>query len=245
MVIVLTKAAKSRLAFHRIRPATVNFMRKTAPSRFDLMNEADADAAVDAAFRLCQRSELAFQDELRFVCMISTLFGHHFYLDRRYDEISHILFNPAQMARRRRAETLVAPLVNAVWGYDRHQGDVFLDILIAQLRIVAEGREAAIGPCTQPFAKFANWRPRPLNQASYVENARAVSQRLRLEGSTALDLCFWTIWVLGLDFDLDPQFAWLTRSVESAGVTPEKRFRRLVLWLIKLAEIGQLQPHGK
>lgn len=103
MVIVLTKAAKSRLAFHRIRPATVNFMRKTAPSRFDLMNEADADAAVDAAFRLCQRSELAFQDELRFVCMISTLFGHHFYLDRRYDEISHILFNPAQMARRRRA----------------------------------------------------------------------------------------------------------------------------------------------
>lgn len=79
-------------------------------------------------------------------------------------------------------------------------------------------------------------QPRSLDEALYVENARSVAARLGLEHRYAIDVCFWTIWLVGLDFDLNPQFGWLMRSVDSAGTRPERRFRRLASWLLRLAE---------
>lgn len=137
MNLILTESAKSRLAFHRVRPAVARSMRETVPSRFEPMSDADVDAAVDAAFRLCQRAELVFLDELRFVCLLSTLFGHRFHLAPRYTPVTEILFDPAQTARMRRTKPMVASLVHQVWG-DQQQRDTLLDVLTTQLRTVTE-----------------------------------------------------------------------------------------------------------
>lgn len=236
MKLVLTEGIKSRLAFHRIRPATVRFMRQAKPVRFDPMSAADADAVVDAAFRLCRDADLVFQDELNFVCILMTLFGHRFHLDPRYQPISSILLNPEERGRKRRTEPMISPMIEKVWGTYEHRTASF-EQLKAQLRIVTEGERPTMSSCMSPIRIFEEWQPAPLDQGFYAKNAELVASRLHiLEHYSAVDLCFWTIWMIGIDFDLNPQFAWMMRSIDKSGSVPERRFRRLASWLLRISE---------
>ncbi|MFV0644701.1 MAG: hypothetical protein ACK5NN_09420 [Sphingomonadaceae bacterium] len=243
MSVVVDTHMASRLAFHRIRARTGRYLHEQIPSRFSLMSREDTDIFVEIAFSLCQGAELVSEEELRYVCSVMTLFGHRFYEDPRYVSVSSILLDTDKQARQRRTRPIVEALVLKLWGQKQ-------DRQAAMSRLCVELRKMEVSDGSYDIDWDAKLlapgclRPDADLRQLFVENAKDIMMRLRLEGEGAERICFWTAWILGLDFDRNPQFSWLVRSIDAAGDLPMRRQKKLVVWLLKLAREDGFERSG-
>ncbi len=234
MPMIIDSQMASRLAFHRIKARTGRYLHKQIPSRFSLMSQDDTDAFVEAAFTLCQRVELVSEEELRYVCHVMTLFGHRFYDDPRYASVSDILLDTDQQARQRRTQPLVDGLVVRLWGQEQDRR-MMLSRICAELRKMED--PGVVYDFHQDVTLLTTGCIRPDDKLKqfFLNNTKGAMLRLGLEGHAAERVCFWTTWILGVDFYRNPQFSWIIRSIDRAGDSPRRRQQRLISWLLRLA----------
>lgn len=235
MSVILTSQMHTRLAFHGVWPKTHRYLIEQIPSRFLVMRDDECMEFGRLAFDRCSEIEFLYEDEYRYYCILMTLFGHRFYDDPRFSEISSIIHDTKQKARMRRTMPLIPKLTEQIWG----EKDAMKNFVLKaheQLKSSLNGNNTVsyFPSCTGNINLFLKWRPHVLDQRIYVQNARVIASRLKLSGEDAIDICFWSIWALGLNFDNNPQFKWLSRSVNQAGNDPSQRRRRLTKWLVRL-----------
>lgn len=244
MQIVVDSYMASRLAFHRIKARTSNYLKEENPPRFSLMSRNDTEEFVEEAFSLCQRVQLLSEEELRYVCRLMTLFGHRFYDDPRYKPVSSILLDIEQQARQRRTQPLVDDLVLKFWGHEQ-------DRRMVLSRICTELHMMQISTEVHDFERDAKLlapgclRPDGVLQEFFLKYSKDSMSRLVVEGHSAERICFWATWIFGIDFDRNPQFRWLARSIDKAGRSPEQRQRKLTTWLLRLAQGNDSGTNGE
>lgn len=233
MSVVFSDQMLVGLAFHSKWPATRAYLLENVPLRFSVMTDKDMMDFGKLAFYQCHDAELVYEDEYRYFCLLMTLFGHKFIEDPRYTQISSVLMDTTQKARMKRTEPLVPQVIEEMWGKPEAR-QVTLSRASEQMEnlLYRQSGPLYFPPCSQEIGWYTR---HSLDQQVFVNNAKSVAARLRLRGGEALDVCFWAIWILGLDFDDNPQFRWLNRSIDKAGDNPETRLRRLTKWLIRLA----------
>lgn len=233
---LVTDQMKTRLAFHGSWSAMKTRLNAEMPTRFGPMPSDDQLDFGRAVFDLCHQYELFADDEVHTVSVLMTLFGHRFYTDPRFSTLSDIIFDMAQKARMRRVRPLVQPMLEQVWGVAQTR-QTYLQNAVTELNALRRNGalKGQFVSCEQPLPLFEKWQPKPLDQKLFLTNAAAMRANLNVAGPYDLDVCFWTIWVLGLDVNSNPQFRWWIRLLDKAGTDPQNRYQRLLSWLERLA----------
>ncbi len=206
------------------------------PTRLSPMSHEDQLDFGRAVFDLCHQYQFFAEDEVHTVSVLMTLFGHRFYTDARFSVLSDILFDTDQKARMRRVQPLIQPMIEQVWGVAQTR-QTYLQNAVTELNSLRRNSalKGQFVSCEQPLPLFERWQPNPLDQKFFLTNAAAMKANLNVAGPYDLDVCFWTIWVLGLDVESNPQFQWWIRLLDKAGTDPQNRYWRLLSWLERLA----------
>jgi hypothetical protein len=242
----LTDGAREDLAFRKYWPDIQMRLTREIPARFDPMPRTDQAMFGQQVFHLCHKAELLMDDEIHFVAVAMTLFGHHFIADPRFFPLASLLFDQTHSARLRRARPMIAPLMAQVWGQTPMRQDALAQAAV-ELNALQLGHNTsgAFAPCEMTMEMFGRWQPSPLDQAAYVAHAKAVQVRLAVQGPQVLDVCFWAVWALGVDFDHNPQHQWWIRSLDKVGPDPARRYHRLLGWLERLARGSAVTHEGE
>lgn len=205
------------------------------PSRFAPMPKIDRHEFMQIAFKLCESSELVFEEEYRYVSILMSLFGHRFHQDPRFQIIYKTLLNINHQNRMRQTQVFIEPLIKKVWG-NSEEKKTWVDGARFEMKLLSRGQNRERTEYWNPHKEVFQSELWDIQENFYLKNSENSAKRLGLEGEPSLAICFWMTWKLGIEFDENPQFRWITRSVQDAGAHSTKKEKRLISILLKLTE---------